>query len=277
MINWNNKLTRGNHAFLSIIFFLLLLFISPPAFSSPNTSIKFSPGISFFNYQEFDSQSKRLNRERGSLYGFSSEVSYQGHKYHPAGSVSFLSGKVDYVGKTNKGRNGGTDTSELIIDINTSISSEFVRTRLYSLSAKMYLGYRNWKRDIQSTTLAIGPLEYYRWYYVSAGYSISKVIDYQFQLNSELMIMASPYSEIEFNFPGYDKAIANLGFTRGVKFKLDLLNKQSQFGLNFSYDLWLIARNEAVSLYKNGTKSNLLLTEPKSITQTFGVGVSYKF
>jgi hypothetical protein len=130
-------------------------------------------GGSYFDYREYSSSKRELNRESGALPGLGAEWESKTSHWQLNAAVMFQKNQVKYDGELQNGLSYQTDTDESLRHISLNI-----RPNTTSPIVPMVgLGHWYWERQIlpgsitttNSTQQIIGLLEIYQWPYVEIG------------------------------------------------------------------------------------------------------------
>ena len=142
----------------SIFIFAILLTISAPLVAE--TKIILSPSLMYFDYTEFDTSNKKLDRELGWLPGLDVKLIHNlSPNWFISAHTSFFRWDVDYVGQSQTGIPHRTTTNNNIFRIGGSIGNNIYRNTRLLLSV---LSHR-WIRSIQNNNNISGLDETYKW------------------------------------------------------------------------------------------------------------------
>lgn len=128
---------------------------------------------SYFDYREYSSSKRELNRESGTLPGLGAEWESKSSRWIFNATVEFQENRVKYDGELQNGLGYQTDTEERLRHISLSIRP--VATSF--IVPKVGLGHWYWERQIlpgsittaSGTQPVIGLLEKYQWPYAEIG------------------------------------------------------------------------------------------------------------
>lgn len=151
------------------LFFACLLAPIKVAAQEAATPLEIGIGVSAlrFDYREFGSNGKILDRELGGIPGMSARIAQRRADWEWETAGSYHAGRVNYTGQTNYGVPLNTVTNESIGDASFRLGHS-----LDSAPAIMPyagIGYHYWARDILATASASGLYEVYQWPYLWVG------------------------------------------------------------------------------------------------------------
>ena len=137
------------------------------------------------------------------------------------------------------------------------------------------LGYRPWKRDIQSTTGAAGLVEKYEWGYLLIGASSTLRLGSRDRLGADLQLRKAVNARLDVNFKNMFFDLVSLPLDDGTGLRLALnwrhqINEEFEFTLGPFVDLWEFDRSADIDL----RRGNLILGslhEPASQTRVIGI------
>lgn len=169
---------------LTLCFFICSLIIAVPSHGQA-IELSVAPFINYFHYQEFDEKGKELLNEVGPLYGIELALAGEIGRVQSTLELSYLTGEVDYQGRTQAGNPYNTKTQQNIIQYGASMGYRFP---IYELAGKTLsiqpdlkiLAY-HWRRNIQSKQNISRLVEDYKGYIVQPSL-IFNYSDYLFQL-----------------------------------------------------------------------------------------------
>lgn len=267
------------------LFTLLLLQAAPSlgaessAKQTMHTSIGFT--VMDFDYREFN-DGKRLNHERGTLFGLSASVGKRWRKHFIEGDINWLANNVNYDGQTQNGAAVSTTTDEVITSGAALFGRYFQVRENVQLALVAGPGYRHWQRDINSTRSAQGLDETYTWWYGQLGLrGVYQSAERRTWL-ADVKLIRPFAAEIDIDFRN---EIDNVSLTLGEQTSLQLnLSYQMKLTKNWLLDVtgfytaWDIGRSREASLRRNGTAIGKVF-EPASETRSAGfrVSASYAF
>jgi hypothetical protein len=223
-----------------------------------------------FDYEEFHDDGSTANREEGLIPGITAGVSVTQGRWFASTGISVWSGDVDYHGPVE------TKTSEEIIDWNVLAGREIYRKGRGDLGLFAGFGYRNWERDIQSTSAATGLFETYNWWYGMLGVRGEYHFNPSTQLSADVYLTRTVNPEIEVEFEAnYDDVKLALGEETGSRVRLTLdhrLGDTMRVWISPWYEFWELGRSSTRNLTSNGMVTGTVF-EPRSETENFGVNI----
>lgn len=132
--------------------FFFCCILSTLSASAKNTSLSISPYISHFDYQEFDGENELLN-ETGSLYGIKLSLNMEYRRLRSTLGASYISGAVDYHGRTQAKTPYKTTTQQNIVQYGASVGYRLfiseIKGSTFSIQPDIKLLVYHWRRDIQ--------------------------------------------------------------------------------------------------------------------------------
>jgi hypothetical protein len=226
-----------------------------------------------FDYKEFENN-KRLDHEEGTLYGLAGGVKSGWNSLLFEGALSWFGNDVNYDGHTQGGTPVQTRTDEKILDGEVKAGWGFRRQEKLQYQLYGGLGYRNWKRNIQSTPTASGVRETYTWWYgllggrglYAAGCCTTWLAELQF------MRPLDPEMEIDFKEDLDDTRLdldSELGLRLSLAWQYDLPTGWRLEVVPF-YTAWDIGRSNTRPLKQNGVVVGSVF-EPRSETRNYGI------
>jgi hypothetical protein len=229
-----------------------------------------------FDYEEFHDDGSTANREEGLIPGITTGVSVTQGRWFASTGISAWSGDVDYYGPVE------TNTSEEIIDWNVLVGNKIYRKGRGDLGLFAGFGYRNWERDIQSTSAITGLLETYYWWYGMLGLMGEYHINPSTQLSAVVFLTRTINPKIKVDFEAnYDDVKLALGEESGSRIEITLdhqLSDTMRVWISPWYEFWELGRSSTRNLTSNGIVTGTVF-EPRSETENFGVniGVTWLF
>lgn len=254
-----------------------LLFISTAPMAAP--ILQLGASISGFDYEEKDSNGAILNTEKGALPGIYTSVCTPCDQ-----SVSLLltgrweENTVDYDGQTNGGIPLKTRSDASIYELQALIRH---RVPAFSWMADVQagIGYREWQREIHSTSVAAGLFETYKWPYVLFGGSLvfhDNGVS-RFLVGVDFKVATDPRLDVEFFLP-YDAITVEQGSTLGLSIHSTLGKEGGVFPwfVEPYIDIWKAARGPEKVLTSNGIIVSTVV-EPESTTLEAGLRLGLYF
>lgn len=230
-----------------------------------------------FDYQEYDIQGDRLLREHGTMPVLSLDISYPAHAVTSRLSLRYAKSTVKYDGRTQGGQPLTTDTDEHISSIEINFQPKPSTSGSFIAGPHLGFGFREWRREIQATTTTTSLKEIYRWSYHIIGISAAWRPNDSFLLGISAEAFSAVNPHIEVHVPGYDSTILHLNQEPGYRLKFPItLNTKGdrKWYITPYWNTWNMGRSDTKPLRINGTASGLLITEPESKTQVWGISVS---
>ena len=137
----------------------------------PDRTIAASLGVGLlqFEFEEFDSQDRRLVKESGWLPGLEGRCEVTGQRATFGIDFRYYSGDVDYDGQTSAGVPIDSTTDADIVDLSLEAAYRLPLGLPPRVSLYAGGGYRHWDRNIQSVGAISGLDETYRWWRAEAG------------------------------------------------------------------------------------------------------------
>ncbi len=282
----HDRNARRNHKKVPPLLLSSLLWLIPCATFAADSLPAFSAGlgVSFmhFDYREFKDNGSLMDREKGYLPGIDAQLTHVDGPYAISAHAAYFSHVIDYAGETVNGVPISTSTSETLTEFSAQLSRQLSLGE--SMAGTLYggLGYREWKRDIHSTSTATGPMETYRWPYFFAGIQPRMLSSDGYELCADLHLIRSIRPAIRIDFHDlYDNASLALGAAYGFRLGLPLrLARQNGITLTFEpyWEQWKFGRSSTEALTKNSASAGTVF-EPKSETRAYGLtlGVASNF
>jgi len=252
-----------------------IIFLAFAAFPLQNTfaetNISVSPGIMYFNYEEFDLNDVTLDTEIGFLPGISFLIK---EKQHSLGAHIF-SGEVEYDGQTQLGVPHKTDTDETLYYL--FYRHDFLTTNQHNFFVG--LNYQFWERFIQANN-GVGSLyEEYSWWSAEAG--IKYTTD-----NQHLILEVAGFRTfngdilIDLSNLGYGEPVLNLGDKFGLRSLLAVNLKTDSFSsmqMGVEYKYWGFGRSNTETLSNGITAISIVEPESKSNLLRFFINFTQSF
>jgi hypothetical protein len=232
-----------------------------------------------FHYKETDAQGAVLDREDGLLAGVEGSIGIHDDGYTLLLSGSLHRGTITYNGQTQGGTPLTTDTEERIADVSALIKFHTGRSK-DSLRVIEGLGYREWRRDIQSTGPVLGLYEIYRWRYLMLGVEADVFHNGPWKASFDVRLTRPVHPTIEIEAPGFDPLTLKLGARYGVIFRFPVeyrFASRQAIVITPYWQTWFLERSNSKRLYSNGNPTGLIATEPDSETIILGITASLRF
>ena len=272
--------------------FILFLFLGsskPIIADGSNSQSELLLGFSLLdmNYKEFRDDGFLLDREDGILPGVAGHLKFPNQSFDSYLYGSYHASTIDYDGQTQGGLPVQTDTETDIVDFQYYLSEKS------SQKNQIYggIGYRYWRRDIQSIGNVAGILEHYKWFYGLMGVKtrVFKNNNSEILLDFRITHMLKANMDIDFKgfsatgFASLDDKTVNLG--KKTNFRISLpwrkkLENSYTWLIEPYFEQWDIDKSNTVNLTENGALVILPecggvcgVFEPRSETRNFGVNI----
>jgi hypothetical protein len=227
-----------------------------------------------FDYEEFDTAGASLDHEDGVVPGITGGIRWRARDWFTESELWLHTGRVDYEAPGNV----TTRTDERIMDWSARVGRRLAGTERDRLAGYAGMGYRDWRRDIQSTTL-FGEIEEYRWWYASLGLRGQHSIDPQNRVGLDIRWLRplSPQLDVQFKGP-YDDIELEPRAANGMRLSLEVehdLASGLSVWLSTWFEYWKLDASPAVTLRQNGTAvvPAQFASEPQSQTRNAGITV----
>jgi len=257
----------------------VLTFILASVFFTKNSfanSLEISTGMLHFDYQEFDTSEKLLNKETGFIPGIGFKYSTA---YKHTGITAFVSihdGQIDYMGHTQSGLPHNTKTNERLIKSGILLTSrkhpDFPARLLFSVA------FQFWDRDILTKNNVHGLHEQYTWYEYSLGLNFQQDIsaDTYYWANTSALLIYQP--EITVLLQDGNKTL-NIGEHIGIRLqagKTWLMNSKNTLSASITSEFFEFGRSNTIYT-NNFFGSPAFITEPQSKSFHNTIEISYTF
>lgn len=246
---------------------LLFLLILQNAQAKP--TLRVSPGIIDFHYEEFDTDTSPFNpttldKESGIIPGISFALI---DRQFTLGTDIF-NGNVYYDGQTQTGIPHTTRTDESLYNLyfrydflNNFSKDSFHHNYFISLN------YHLWKRDIKANNGVSGLYEKYRWGELEFGINMSEEYSANKIINFELAGFKTFNGNIVVDLTAFDFPIPqlNLGDKFGIRSLVSLetnINSSLKAGIGVEYKYWGFGKSN-IETISNGVLSGPIF-EPES-------------
>ena len=281
-----SKYNMNNFASIAIATSILSVF---PTISPANEDV-IDIGVSLlsFDYAEYlDGQF--LDGETGLLPGFYASYAKDiGVQSYIKFAGTYHLGEVDYDGETQGAGIPIQSTSDADI-----VDTYFVYGRRLNNGAKtafpfgVYggLGYRYWRRNINpsltpSGNTVAGVLEYYDWFYITAGLKGHIATINNMSVNFNIRTTRMMHAEIEIDYLGFqnrDNNSLDLGEKWGLFVGVPIKFKAWDQNITIEpfYRQWDIGRSNIDPITSAGVPTGSGVFEPDSETRNFGVQIYY--
>lgn len=268
----------------------LLVFLVPlGAMAQPEAgrTLLISGAALNFDYQEFNSNEKRLNQEEGVIPGLVVRLGQAYDHWLIVGDFSYYDGDVTYNGQTNIGTPVTTRTDQKIVDV--AVHAEYWQVTASGFHYALYFGagYYYRERDIQPTRTITGVpvsglFETYQWWFGFLGaktplYESGRV---RWLLDARFTRPVNPSITVDFNGLS-DRVRLDLGERWGVRWALPwryAMNQATSFVIEPFVESYELGRSAIMPLTRNGVTIGAV-NEPRSENFNYGlmVGVQQRF
>lgn len=245
----------------------------------PETFAQVGPSLLSFHYKETAARNAVLDREDGLLPGIEISSGIRTDLFAALIAASFHGGTITYDGKTQTGSPLTTDTRESIADVAISITRA-IGPSDYSPQLVAGFGYREWRRDIQSTNSTVGLFEVYRWTYWMLGVEADVLRNDSWNAGIDWRLMRPVHPTIEVEVPGFDPLTLELGSGYSMAIGLPIeyrLGAGRSIVVRPYWQSWYLERSDFKRLYAGGSPTGFSAQEPDSETMVFGVSTLLNF
>lgn len=239
-----------------------------------------------FQYREFDTSDRELNREDGTLPGLRLTLRGSGQRYFARADISIHDGSVDYDGETQRGRSFETDTDTRLVSASAELGG-WVGARPGRWGAFLHFARRQWDRDIQGRGDVQGLFEEYRW--TEAGAGVRRIwpmaTDSVWRHEFTAMAFAVTDGAIDVALSrlvgsDLDDVTLSLGNEYGARLRYTAIRPLAagrSFWIEPYYEYWEFGRSNTRPVTSNGAVTGGAVTEPRSESQRFGVAIGLTF
>ena len=263
----------------SLILFVLLF--SSQCFSSydPDTQLTVSPSLLHFDYTEFSTTGRVLDRELGWLPGIDARLA---HSFTESWSINihgaYYRGRVDYDGSTQQGIPHSTDTMTRLTRFGARAERVIYKKTSLFIGAQAH----RWNRNIQDNNNISGISETYKWLEYNLGLNSYIYINQKDILSFEAAYLLTRNATIDVDLSRVDLGTATLNIGDGSGGRLALNWKRTSennfnYGLSLFYEAWNFGRSNTKRT--SGGASSVFVTEPRSETRNIGLkfNIEYMF
>ena len=244
----------------------------------PDRAIAASLGVGLlhFEFEEFDSQDRRLVKESGWLPGLEAHFNVTGQRATLSIDLGYYSGDVDYDGQTSAGVPIDSTTDADILDIALEAAYPLPLGLPPRVSLYAGGGYRNWDRNIQSVGVVSGLDETYRWWRAEAGVKLQLARGASaWQLEAGLTRTVNPQVEVDFG-AAFDAVTLDLGERWGWRTAAGWSHRvapQLTAGVDVFYASWDLGQSGVETLTSNGVAAGSVF-QPRSESRNYGAVLS---
>lgn len=261
----------------SLILFTFLIFSNCYGSEDAGTRLTLSPSLLYFDYTEFGTTNKVLDRELGWLPGLEADLS---HTFTSGWSINVFSayyqGTVDYTGQTQSGTPLTTDTGTKFFRLGGRVKKDIYK------NIHLYVGAQQhrWDRDIKDTSIASGIDETYRWLEYSIGLDSDIFINQNNLINVDIAYLLTRDATIDVDLSRINlgSATLDIGDGNGGRISLSwktIYTKSTRLGLTFFFEAWNFGRSNTKQT--QGGSSPIFVTEPRSETRNTGLKFNFEY
>lgn len=257
--------------------FIFAALITAPTSSYANGQFTLSPSLIHFDYAEFSTANKLLDRELGWLPGLETRLRY------PPGSrllidvhSAYYRSSVDYVGQTQSGTPHNTRTRTSLARLGARAELTLYPDINLFFSAQSH----RWKRGIKVSNDISGIDESYQWLEYSIGFNSSIITSDKHVLILEAGLLATRQASMDVDLSRVDLGSAELDLGNGTGTRLSLLWRQHfqdnfRYGVNVFFEAWEFGRSNTKPTA--GGASSVFVTEPRSETRNIGLKLNLEY
>jgi len=245
-----------------------------------DSHVKVGISLQDFSYTEFDDQNIVLNREDGLLPGITLEAGIHWNSFSGILRGEIFNGLVDYDGQTQSGIPLKSKTNEKITRVEATLHYTVKSFSHYNMSILAGIGYREWRRDINSTRLTPSLLEIYRWKYWTLGTSVTFFQKRRRSAGVDIRLLRPIKPTLDVKFPSFDEITLDLGINDSarVEFFYHFVSRNDQqWTISPYWEYWYMGRSPNKGLTNNGVATVNVAWEPRSDTKILGVLLSVRF
>jgi len=252
---------------------LSVFLISSHCYAADNsaTQLSLSPSILHFDYTEFSTTDKILNRELGWLPGVEARLSHAiSADWLIQIQGAYYLGTVDYAGQTQAGVPHSTDTETKFLRFGGQIEKVIYK------KTNLFIGIQShqWQRDIQDNNNVSGISETYQWIEYSFGLS-ANILSYQkdlFNIEAAYLITRNATIDVDLSRVNFGSATLDIGNGAGARLILNwqrVNENNTRYGLSLFFEGWDFGRSNTKQT--QGGSSTAFVTEPRSKTRIIGL------
>ena len=245
-----------------------------------DSHVKVGISLQDFSYTEFDDQNIVLNRDDGLLPGITLEAGIHWNSFSGILRGEIFNGLVDYDGQTQSGIPLKSKTNEKITRVEATLHYNVKSFSHYNMSILAGIGYREWRRDINSTRLTPSLLEIYRWKYWTLGTSVTFFQKRRRSAGVDIRLLRPIKPTLDVKFPSFDEITLDLGINDSarVEFFYHFVSRNDQqWTISPYWEYWYMGRSPNKGLTNNGVATVNVAWEPRSDTKILGVLLSVRF
>lgn len=247
------------------------------ALSAADTQFIISPALLHFDYTEFSTSDKVLDRETGWLPGVEARLNHAlPSDWSIALYTSYYQGTVNYDGQTQSGTPHTTDTGTNFFRLGAQLEKIILENTSLFISAQSH----QWERDIQDSNNISGITESYDWLEYSAGINYRLNINNKdsLELTAGLLITRNAEIYVDLSRVNLGTTTLDIGDGTGGRLKLDWYRQHSepmQYGLGLFFEAWDFGRSNTRAT--EGGSNIVNVTEPRSETRNIGLTFNLKY
>jgi hypothetical protein len=260
-----------------LILFAFLISNNCYGFDKSSTQLILSPSLLHFDYTEFSTTNKVLDRETGWLPGVEARLNHALPSDWSIGLyTSYYQGTVNYDGQTQSGTPHTTDTGTEFFRLGAQLEKIILANTGLFISAQTH----QWERDIHDNNNISGITETYDWIEYSAGINYGFYINNKdfVQLNAGLLITRNAEIYVDLSRVNLGSTTLDIGDGTGGRLKLDWSRQHSetmQYGLGLFFEAWDFGRSNTRAT--EGGSNIVYVTEPRSETRNIGLMFNFKY
>ncbi|MDH5485333.1 MAG: hypothetical protein OEY43_08885 [Gammaproteobacteria bacterium] len=236
-------------------------------------SYEISPGLYHFNYSEYSTSDKLLDKETGFLPGIKLAIDYAHNKHRLNLNFALYDATIDYDGQTQSGQPHTTNTKTRII----KWGMDFFPNQADYIPGQFFLGINNWQwdRDILTRDNILGLHEVYYWAELHLGirFESEKINEKIFWTELSVLYISNPKMAIYLSNskeslymddePGFR---VRVGTKKHITANLDL-------GVSVHTEYWAFGRSDTIFV-SDFFGSPAGLTEPRSESLHSGIEIN---
>ncbi len=247
--------------------------------SLAETQLTISPSLLHFDYTEFSTTDKVLDRELGWLPGIEAKLN---HAITPKWLLNihtaYYQGTVDYDGHTTLGIPHTTDTKTRLIRLGLKIERQIIE------NTHLFIGIQShqWQRLIQDNNYVNGLDETYKWIEYSIGLNTDIFIYQKDVVNIEAAYLLTRNGTLDVDLSRADRGSTRLNLGDGTGGRLNLNWKRisennTRYGLSLFIEGWDFGQSN--TKITQGGSPNIPVSEPRSETRNIGLkfNIEYSF
>lgn len=270
--------------FFYALFFSLFSIGATALETDPSYHFSFTPYNQNVSFKETE-QEQLYNKEQGNLVGMEYKFRYQLETWSFSFMGDYNQGNLDYVGKTQLGRELSTTTE--IEGNKYSLSAERTvwdfanETKSYcKLSAFLSINYEQINRDIQSFENVSGLYEQYTFSLAELGisWSVKNILnlDWQFRISHSQAFRADLAIDFLANYSDTSIPLNSVYTNQAELLVTYPIARNTSLGFNLNYRDSFIEKSDDFPLYK-GESVRGTFYQPQREMQLIEIGVIFEF